>query len=91
MNHDYGERNTGEVLLIFEVAIKRQEKIKLPRGKLQQFHRFSHRQPRLGNGLYIVAKKLLTESAWNALVKQHAHQRSSGPSPVRGQQQQFLA
>ena len=91
MNHDYGERNTGKVLLIFEVAINRQEKVKLPRGKLQQFTVFHTGPPSLGNGLDFVAKKLLTESAWNALVKQHAHQRSSGPSPVRGQQQQFLA
>jgi hypothetical protein len=45
----------------------------------------------IGNGLDFMAKKLLAQSAWNALVKQHAHQQSSGPSPARGQQQQFLA
>src|SRR5713101_850979 len=37
VNDDYRERKTSKVLLIFEVAVNREEKVKLLRRQLQQF------------------------------------------------------
>jgi hypothetical protein len=37
MHNDYGKSSLGEILLILEVAINREQEVKLPGCQLQQF------------------------------------------------------
>jgi len=90
MNDNDSERRTREALLVFEAAIDWQENIKVPGRELQQFTIGDAGPPRLLDGFDLVPRKLATQSAWKALVKQHAHRRSDGPSLVQGQQQRSL-
>ena len=69
VNDDYRQRKTSKVLLIFEVAVNREEKVKLLRRQLQKFTISHTGPPRLGNGPDFVARKLPTQGTWNALVK----------------------
>jgi hypothetical protein len=85
MNHDDSEGKTSEALLIFEVSINREQKVKSPCCQLQQFTVFRTGPAYLSNGLNRVARKLLAQGAWNTLVKQHAHRQLNGPLPAREQ------
>src|SRR2546422_6830887 len=59
VNDNYCQRKACKILLIFEVAVNREEKVKLLRRQLQKFT-ISHAGPaRLSNGLDLVARKLL--------------------------------
>jgi hypothetical protein len=60
VNDDYRQRKASKVLLIFEVAVNREEQVKLLRRQLQQFTILHTGPPRLGDGLDFVAKKLPT-------------------------------
>lgn len=51
MNHDDSDCKTSEVLLIFEVPINREQKVKPPCRQLQQLTVFRTAPPYLGNGL----------------------------------------
>src|SRR3954468_17987784 len=64
------EHSTGEVLRIFKTAIDCKKDVELSGRDFQQFTVFQASPARLGNGLDLMARKLLTQSAWNALVKQ---------------------
>jgi len=69
VNDNYCQRKACKVLLIFEVAVNREEKVKLLRRQLQKFTISHTGPPRLGNGPDFVARKLPTQGTWNALVK----------------------
>jgi len=66
------------------IAIDGKQHVKLFRGQLEQRAVFDTGPPGLADGFDFVTSKLLSQRARNALVKQHAHRRSGGPSPVQG-------
>src|SRR3989304_8426 len=86
MNEDDSDGNTSEILLVLQIAIDREQEVKFLCRKPQEFTILDASPSGLSDRLDFVARKLLSERAWNALVKQHAHRRSNGLWPARALQ-----
>jgi hypothetical protein len=86
MNDDHGKRKTLEALLVFKIAINRDQKIEFGCSTSQQFAVLDAGPAELSNGLDLLAGKVVAQHARDALVKQHSHRQSDGLSPVRAPQ-----
>ena len=91
MNDSYRKRKTLEALLVFKIAIDRDQNVELGRGESQQLAVFDASPADLGNGLDLMAGNIVAQRAGNAFVKQHSHRQSGGLSPAQELQWQSHA
>ncbi len=76
MNDNYRKRNTFEVLLVFKIAIDRDQKIECSR-RAAEHRAVSDAGPAdLSNCPDFMVVNIVAQCARDALVKQHSHRQS---------------
>src|SRR5262249_6816608 len=91
MNDNHRKRKTLEALLVFKIAIDRDQKIEVGCSKSQQLAVLDAGPADLSNGLDLVAGNIVAQRTRDALVKRHSHRQSGGLSPARAPQWQSHA
>jgi hypothetical protein len=91
VNDNNGKRKPLEILLVFKIAIDRDQNVELGCSESQQLAVFDAGPASLGNRFDLMAGNIAPQRAGHALVKQYSHRQSGALSPARAPQWQAHA